>query len=192
MTLDLDKNKKIILFGLIALVLAYLDLTFVLKMQLGAISKVRPQIIKLINDLKGLERGLERMRSLEKQQGGLKQAMAGGGAKRLVQESRLDALLEQISDTALRRNVNIVSMQKKPHKEEAVSLDKGKPAQAAKWTPYLINLNLSCAYNDLGKFINDLENFQDFVAVANMAVTPGKKDIYVQDVNLALKTYVVR
>ena len=191
MKLDLDKNKKIILFGLIAVVLAYLDLAYVLRMQLGAINKVRPQIVKLKNDLKSLDRDMERMHSLEKQQGGTKQAMTGS-AKRLVQESRLDALLEQISDTALRRSVNIISMQKKPYKEEAASLDKAKSAQAPKWTPYLINLNLSCAYNDLGKFINDLENFQDFIDVANMTVTPGKKDIYVQDVNLALKTYVVK
>ncbi|MDP2906046.1 MAG: type 4a pilus biogenesis protein PilO [Candidatus Omnitrophota bacterium] len=191
MKLDLDKNKKVILFALIAVVLAYLDLAYVLRMQLGAINRVRPQIIKLKNDLKSLDRDLERMRSQEKQQGAPKQAMAGN-AKKLVQESRLDALLEQISDTALRRNVNIVSMQKKPYKEEAVSSDKAKSAPAAKWTPYFINLNLSCAYNDLGKFINDLENFQDFIAVANMFVTPGKKDIYVQDVNLALKTYVIK
>ena len=191
MKFDLVQNKKIIIFGLIAVILVYLDLAYVLRMQLGAISKARPQVIKLINDLSSLDRDLERMRSLEKQQGGQIQAIAGG-AKKLVQESRLDALLGQISDTALRRNVNIISMQKKPYKEEAVSPDKGKLAQVAKWTPYLINLNLTCAYNDLGKFINDLENYQDFIAVANMAVTPGKKDIYLQDVNLALKTYVVR
>lgn len=190
MKFDLVANKKSVAVILAAAVFIYIDLAYVLKAQVAAHGRIRPQIVKIKSDLNDLAAGLLKMRSLENNPAALKQG-AASSAKKLIQESEIDSLLQDISKVAAGYNVSILSMQKRPYKEDTAAV-KAKSAGAMKFTPYLINMSLSCGYNDFGKFINDLENSRDFIAVTNITVTSGKKDFYTQDVSLALKTYVVR
>lgn len=176
-------NKKYILIGLAGFIFIYLDLAFVLKAQTQALGRARPQIAKLKSGLDNLDRDLGRMRDLEKKQAGQKQASLVQ-VKALVSESEVDSLLEDISGIAKDNNVGIISLEKKPYKDEA--------AQAAKFLPLLINLNLSCSYHDLGRFIDALEAGRDFILVAGLVISSGKKDIRLQEAKLTLKTYVTK
>lgn len=176
-------NKKYILIGSALLVFIYLDLNFVLKAQTQGLARAGPQIAKLKSNLDNLDRDLGRMRDLKKKQAGQAQS-SGVQAKALVLESEVDQLLEDVSGVAKANHADIISLEKKPHKDEA--------AQAAKFLPLLVNLNLSCSYHDLGRFIDALEAGRDFISVAGLVILPGKKDIRLQEVKLALKTYVAK
>lgn len=181
-------NKKTAIFILVAAIVIYLDLAFVLKAQLAAMGKISPQIAKLKNNLAALDRDLERMRLAQKKTAE-EAPDSASRAKKFICESDIDTLLEDISNTAAKNNINILSIQKSSPKDDAA---RSKSAQSVKFRPFLISLNLSCGYDDLVRFIGELENSASFIGVANLTVATGKKDLRLQEVNLVLKTYVTK
>ncbi len=183
--LKLDK-KKILFIVLVAAAILYLDFTLLIKLQFNDLKDISPKIVKLKNDIKNLAKDLATMRDFQDKQGKMKQAVASN-VKRIIIEGRIPLLLQHISDIANKNNISI--MQIRPSQEFRAGEEK-IPGSTIKFFPVLTVLDLSCSYHNLGKFINDLENLEEFIAVQELKITPSSGDYLRQNVSLVLKTYV--
>lgn len=170
-------NKTIFLIILASFMVIYLDFALLMKLQLTGIKTLGPNISKLKKDLAALERDLTSIQDLKNKQIEGKEN-APPGAKKIISDEYTASLLQEVSTLANNNEVRIVQM--KPAKEP----------QGAKFTPLSITLDLVCDYHRLGKFINDLENAEIFIAVQNIKIAPQPADILKQKVNLVLMTYV--
>ena len=172
--LELDK-KKIGLIILICAILIYVDFAFLIKLQLRSTTAVGAKIIKLRKDIEVLNKDLIMM-----QQTGKKQDVAVK-LKKIISEGQMPSLFQSISNTANKNNVKIMEI--RPSRAP-------KSSASGIFTPMSLTLDLSCSYHNLGKFINDLENLEVFIAVENLRILPQSQDYFTHGVTLVLKTYV--
>lgn len=184
---SVSDKKKIFLIILVCLLLVYID-SFLLKAQLKNIKTIRPKIIKLKQDLDTLAKDLLILQDLKQRQGQAKQAKALQ-VKRIIPEEQIPSLLQDISSIANKHKIKI--MQINPSKELQMKEEKVSGG-LTNFTPRAIILNLSCDYHRLGKFISDLENAQDFLAVEELRIIPDANNYFLQNTKLVLKTYVRR
>lgn len=171
-------NKKIFLIIFVFLIIIYLDFTFLIKKQFESLKTQGTKIAKLKKDLDTLAK----MQDLKNKQRQTNQKLFSK-AKKLISEGEVPAILQDVSSIANKNNVNI--MQIKPIKES-----KALAPPTGKFSTLLITLDLFCDYHSLGKFINELENAQTFMAVQSMKITTQATDYLKQKVNLVLRTYV--
>lgn len=175
--LQLD-NQKIILICLLFVVIMYLDYSFLMKMQLDSIKAVKPKIAKLRVDIDAFNKNLA-----ESKKGGERK---NASYLRMLSTDQLPLLLEEISNMA--KSNNVMLMQVKQVKETKKKEE--KQAQPNNLTPLYVALDLSGSYHDLGKFINDLENADKFIAVQDMNIKQQQADPSLQNVSMLIKTYV--
>ncbi len=183
--LKLDK-KKILFIALVAAAILYLDFTLLIKLQFNYLKDIGPKVVKLKKDIKNLSKDLATMQDFQDKQGKMKQTVASS-VKRIITEERVPLFLQHISDTANKNNISI--MQIRPSQEFRADEEKIS-GNTIKFSPVLTTLDLSCSYHNLGKFINDLENLEEFIAVQEFKITPSSGDYLRQNVSLVLKTYV--
>ncbi len=177
--LFLDK-KKLMLAGVICLVVIFIDISFVMKMQLAGLSAQGPKITKLKADIDKFNADLAKMQSLKNMDG--KKQPGVVLLKKLISEGQITTLLQNISETAKKNGVRISQIRQAP---EAIS---GK--QATSLIPYLISLDFTADYHTLGRFLNQLENGEIFIAVQDMRITPNAENSVSQACSVTLKTYV--
>lgn len=180
--IQLDK-KKIFFIVLGSFVILYLDFVFLIGLQFKHIKNISPKIIKLKQDMENFSKELATMQDLKGKQVETKQK-ALLKAKKVISEEQIALLLQSISDVANKNNVSISKILPSKAKEERAS------AGTLKLTSLLITLDLSCGYHNLGRFLNDLENAENFITVQEMKITYSSSDYLRQNVNLVLKTYV--
>lgn len=183
--LKLDK-KKILFIALVAAAILYLDFTLLIKLQFNDLKDISPKIVKLKKDIKNLSKDLATMQDFHDKQGKMKQTTASS-VKRILTEERIPLLLQHISDIANKNNISI--MQIRPSRELRAGEEKIS-GNTIKFSLVLTTLDLSCSYHNLGKFINDLENLEEFIALQELKITPSSGDYLRQNVSLVLKTYV--
>lgn len=179
--LELDK-KKVFLILSVGLLLIYADFSFFINLQLRSLKTSGPKIIKLKKDIDTLVKDLSAMQN--------KQTQVKEGTQQLkiiISEDEIPALLQDISRIGNKNNIKI--MQIKPSKELRTRQDKTSK-EPVKLAPFLITLELSCSYHNFGKFINDLENAKEFMAVQDVKIGHDANDYLRQSVNLVLMTYV--
>lgn len=181
--LNLDLKKQLLFVSLFILIV-FLDAAFILKTQFDGINKNGPKISKLKDNLDTLTKELAMMQDLKNKQVATNQKLLLN-AKTIISQEALPSLVEDISGLANNNNIRISQI--KPVKEVVA---KKKNAISERFTGILINLEVSCDYHNLGKFINDLENSKIFIAVQNMKVKPSQGNPLSQNVTLVLKTYV--
>ncbi|OGX46667.1 MAG: hypothetical protein A3G38_00690 [Omnitrophica WOR_2 bacterium RIFCSPLOWO2_12_FULL_51_8] len=183
-SIGIDKKKLFLLITLV-LIIAYLDLRFVAAIQLKVISKTGPKIIRLQNDLKRIDVDLKKMRELKEKEGYSGRG-AVSGAKKIISEDKVVLLMEQISSAANKYDVRVAQM--RPQKEARA---KGaKDAKKEKFTPLTITLDLVCAYHNLGRFLNELENAGIFLTAQEIRIDPQAADYLRQKASVVLRTYV--
>jgi Tfp pilus assembly protein PilO len=182
-------NKKIILIALSGILFLFLDFSLI-KMQLNANKRLKTNIIKTRKDTDALNQDLKKMEELKK-----KFAVEGkkpaSRLKKLVSEQELTYLLQYISDAAKENEIQISQI--KPAKQSTASDAKKRgagKAAASNIPAYSINMDLTCGYHELGKFINNLENGEIFIEAKSIKITPQPQDVLKQKVNLNLLTYV--
>lgn len=177
-------NKKIILIVLAFATLIYLDYSFVIGMQLKNINNTQPKIVKLKNDLGSLKKDLSRIDGLKNKHIETSQKILSK-VKKLVPESQTVSLLQNISETAKKDGIQVVQIRSSkefdPKQEKLVS---------DKLSPLTITLDLSSDYHRFGKFINDLEDLETFVAIQSFKINSQQADYIKQRISLVLKTYV--
>ena len=180
--LQLNKQKKILIV-IFSLLIVYVDTGYILKAQLSGLKKLDPKIARLKADLKDLTRGLENMRLSQGKSG--VPALKTSRSSRIIPQSKVSELLQEISNAANKCNITVVQL--RPNRQ--TQKDKTTISQD-RFSVLLINLDLIADYHNLGKFIQTLENSATFMAVQELEISTQLPDYMKQKVNLVLKTYV--
>jgi len=184
--IQLDNQKKILIV-IFFILIAYVDLNFVLKAQLAGLKSLEPKITRIEKDLANLNRDLENMRTFKSKQGATSQKTKIKSFK-ILSESQIYGLLKDISSQANKLDVKILQILA----SREVKNTKPNTGMPDKFIPYLINLDLICDYHNLGKFINALENSQVFMEVQELKISTQLQDYIKQKINLAIRTYVAK
>ncbi len=189
-------NKTIGLLILVAIIVVYVDWSFILQTQFRETGGLNTKIKSKKTDLERLRKDLADMDDLKRK---AESASAGSSfkAKEIVSAQDLPLLLKEIADLANKNQVKL--MQIKP----AWEFKDTKPANTSKDAKSsnnlskdhglimgLISLDIFCDYHHLGGFINDLENYRTFLAVEEIKITSSANNFLKQDVKLILKTNV--
>lgn len=177
-------DKKLLLFALSVLIIVFLDTGLFLNYQIQAIRRLNPKITKLKADINTLKEGVNRMEGVKSAQTA-SQAEALQRYKRALSEEEVPRLLQDISEKARQNNVKILQM--RPAKQPLLAANL---AEMRDLVPLLIALDLSCGYHQLGRFINDLEEADNFIAVEEMSIGAQEGNYLVQKVDLILRSYV--
>ena len=180
--LNLD-NKKIAAVIIFSLLIAYLDYSLILKLQLKSAAAKRAKIEKLKSDITLINQGLANMERLaargEKEPPKIKEA---------ITEDKLTLLLQDISDVANANDVKIIQI--RPLSQDKDTKGKTKTTLAAELSPVSIILDLSCDYNALNNFIGALENYKALITVQGIKISVNTADSSQRNVNLILMAYV--
>lgn len=183
--LQLD-NKKIVLIFLLFFIIVYVDYSFFIKMQLNNIKNIKPKVAKLENDINILNKNLSESKDPNKRHG-----RQNSTHMRMLSQDQLSLLLEEISNIAKHNNVTLMQIKQVKQVKDVKKKDKeDKPSMANDLLALNIALDLSGSYHDFGRFINDLENSDKFIAVQDMDIRPQAVDSMLQNVSIVLKTYV--
>lgn len=181
-------NQKIILVCLLFVIVAYIDYAFLIKMQVSNIRAVKPKVAKLKGDIGVYNKYLEDSKNVGQKQ--------KAPYLRMLSNDQVPLLLEEISNMARSNNVLLMQVsqvketRKKEDRKAQQKAQKQKQEQPDNLIPIYIALDLSGKYHDFGKFINDLENSDKFIAVQDMAIKQQLADASSQTANILIKTYV--
>jgi hypothetical protein len=186
--IQLNLQKKILIVLFFALIV-YVDTSFILKPQRSGVVLLDSKISKLKIDLANLNRGLESMRLAQSKPGALSQKKVAKSSK-IFSEGQISGLLQDVSSIANKFDIKILQINSTRQVQPAA---KEKTAvKADKLIPLLINLDLTCDYHSLGKFIQELENSVVFIGVESLDISTQLPDYMKQKVTLVLKTYVTK
>lgn len=177
-------DKKIIVAFILAFVVGYLDINFLLIPQQRSLKGKSEKISKLKKDIDNLTREIEAIKKQPavKQEGPLK-------AKQFISEADLPSLLDMISDIANKNKISLVRI--KPSPEAKPKDDKSKtPVPELKLIPINISLEVTGDYHNLGNFFNGLENAPIFMSIGELRISATTGNYFQQGVVLTLKTYV--
>jgi len=178
--IQLDKQKKMLIV-IFAVLIVYVDTSYILKAQMAGLKSLTPKITRLEKDLRNLNRDLGNMRTA-KSNPVLEASKAAKKPATIISESQVSGLMQDISNAANKFDVQIIQI--RPLRETGKSVIPGD-----KFTPILINLDLICDYHNLGKFINNLENSAVFMGVAELKISARVPDYLKQKVSLVIRTY---
>lgn len=176
--LKLDK-QKIILIIAVTLVLAYLDFSFIIRMQSGSLKQLNQKISKVKNDIDKTKRELIRMQQLE---GGPEKAKVF--TKEFITEEGIPMLLSEISNIANKDKIKITQIEPLKNPDRITDL-----GVAANLLPVAIDLEITGGYHQLGAFLSDLENSAKFIAVNQISIISQGDDYNIQRISLRLITY---
>jgi len=178
--IELD-NKKLILIGLVAVTVLYLDLSMILKIQLASLGTLRNKINRIKADIFTLNTELARFANIQEKQNGAKTRQ-----KKIISEQELPSLLETISDIANKNNVKM--LQVNPVKE--IKQDLKKDPRAMNFTPVHIDLNITSTYYNFIIFLKEMEELEDLVIVEDFRIKRDDSNYLVENISLKLKTYL--
>lgn len=194
--LSLARDKKKLAFAGIAMaVFLYVDLAFIAGAQTGALKALNKKISQIRADISDLTKDIEYVR--QKKDPSASQA----GAKKLVQEKDIPALLQHISGLANSNGLRVMQIDsiKETQKTQKSAKKTPKTKAGAKTVsvepkPSLpaikIKMEVIGTYHKLGYFINDLENSDKFCFIDELMIGRDPADQLKQRINLVIKTYV--
>lgn len=179
-------QKTLILFALLALFFIYADYRYIFSPQKKGIRVSGDSIIQKQEELELLKGALPRLNELANKE---KQAQATvfNFSMKFTAEEEIVSLLQHISEIGDKYRVTISEI--KPSRQ-AAGQHSGTEAEGVPGQTLLITLSALCDYHSLGKFLNELECMDTYIAVENFKITPQQTDSLVQKVQLVLKTYV--
>jgi Tfp pilus assembly protein PilO len=175
LTQILEDKKQFSLVIILAVIIIYADFSFVLRPLLKKNSTAGKSILQLKKDLKGLKTDISRMQRFSG-----KGFAILAGVKQAVPEDEITSLLEKISHLAASENVKI----------RQILPSKPKQKKRSQLYPFLIKLDFSSGYHQLGRFIAALESSRSFLAVDSLEIDSDEDNIFLHRVELVLKTYV--
>ncbi|MFA5093247.1 MAG: type 4a pilus biogenesis protein PilO [Candidatus Omnitrophota bacterium] len=179
--IQLDQQKKILIV-IFAVLIIYVDSSYILKPQMAGLNSLNPKIARLERDLKNLNRDLDNMRNNKNKPNQDANKIVNRSSK-IIAESQISGLLQDISTQANKFDVKIIQI--RPARDMTKTAVIGD-----KLIPVLINLDLICDYHSLGKFINSLENDLVFMGVFDFKISTQVPDYIKQKVTLVIRTYV--
>jgi Tfp pilus assembly protein PilO len=183
--IQLDNQKKILIVIFFVLIV-YLDASFILKAQIRGLKSLDSKIVRLNTDLANLNHGLENMR-LSKSKPGTLEPRKVVKASKVLSESQISELLQEISSAANKFDIKISQM--RPNRQAQKEKSDVLPD---KLIPILVNLEMICDYHSLGRFIQALESSSVFMEVQELEISTQLPDYMKQKVTLVVKTYVTK
>ncbi|MGE5197401.1 MAG: type 4a pilus biogenesis protein PilO [Deltaproteobacteria bacterium] len=175
----LSDKRKIIAIALISACLFYADTAFILQWQMKSIGASGKKVTKLKKDIMAFKKDTSSLDKLKNTQAQLSSAV-----KRLILENQKYELVQYVYDTAGKFNVKITQL--KPSNDAKT---KEEVINKIKLMPILLNLDLSCDYHQLGRFVNALEEGKYFVSVQDMKILRNPEDQFHHKIVLVLRTY---
>ncbi|MEW5758383.1 MAG: type 4a pilus biogenesis protein PilO [Candidatus Omnitrophota bacterium] len=187
MKLDFLKQKKIIIYLLIIITVLAIDILFIIKPQILTIKKISPEINKLSADLKAFEEDKKNLNQLKASFEILNKKSIGLD-KRIIQEDELLTLVEKISKIGREEDVKIIQISpiEDPKAKKISGYSKGDIY------PVMINIYIHSGYHQLGRFINKLENLDQFLKVLFIDIKFDKQLYTTQVVHLTLGAFIVK
>lgn len=185
--LDILKQKKVISYAVLAVIILILDFNFVLKPQVSTIIKATPKIKKIASDIKAFKEDQKNLSQLKQTLEAVKRKSVVLN-KKIVQEDELLGLAEQISRIGREENIKITQISP----TEDIKAKKVGSFSGGDIYPVMINVNITGGFHQLGKFINRLENLEQFLKVASIEIKFDKQLYTSQKVNLILGAFIAR
>lgn len=179
--LNLDKDK--IIAVLIATVLvAVLDIMFVIGPQSKANGNMAKEIRKMRTDIAAMNRDLN---LAQQQQKTMAKEQEGQPAQRKIYSTaETPQLLQDISRMATEKNVSIKQIT--PLKEP-----QGKASgMSGDFVGLKIRLSMECGYHGLGAFLNGMENSRQPLFAEEIQIIGNPDNHLKSTVNMVVKTYV--
>ena len=180
-TLELD-SRKVILIALVCAVIIYVDFAFLIKMQFRSIGNITAKIITLKKDIDILNNNFVLMQQSQNKPTTSKKI------KKMISEDQIPMLFQKISDIANKYNLKIQEL--KPAKDTKEAKTKGStPAQKSDFNVTLLTLDVLSGYHELGGFLSELENADEFIAVENLKIIPQEEG-FKHSAKILLRAYV--
>ncbi len=182
-------KKKLALGAIICVVVLYVDVAYLFGWQIRSIAGVNPKIASLKRDIVAFRKDFAAMQAARKVQAERNsEVMQRLG--QLLTSDQVPALLESITKTANKYGMTItqVDASRDNSKEQAASKLKG--AAGEQFVAYVVTMQLSGGYHQLGEMLAELDRGQAIMLLQQLRITPKENDFMRQNFNLVFKAYV--
>lgn len=186
--IKLDEAKKKILLiyaGALLLVLAGYFFFF-LKPNMAKLSELFPKITERKVSVKSIQDDLLHENKLKEKLSSLEEKL-GGYEKSLSREKEIPVLLENLSETAKKSGVKILSI---IPDDSAHKTQPDKEGRVYQEVP--ITVSARSGYHELGLFINRLENDKRYMQVSHMKITPNPSNSKKHNIEFVVYAYTFK
>lgn len=182
---DLKNNPKqmLVVIAGVSFILIVLYLNFILIPQVGGVFGGIMRMSKAQSDLRSAQTDVARIPKIKQSIASFEEKV-NTYEKMLPAQQEIPSLLENLSNMAKDSSIKIVGITPVSVKEEKLNKD-----QIYKEQPILISAK--SGYHELGKFLNNLENSDRFMKVADIQIKSSPAAPKKHDVELLVLTYIL-
>jgi len=190
--IDLEKNKTQVLITviLVSAIALFLYFNFLLLPQIGRVADLLNKTSKVSIDLRKAKADIAKIPEFKKAIDSYKEKVDSYETK-LPVENEIPVLLESLSNMANNSRVKIIGIT--PMTVSAFQKDQKVQSKEKeriyKEIPILVSAK--SGYHELGAFLNDLENSDRFMKVADIDMKANKASPKKHDAELIILTYVL-
>ena len=182
----IEGYPPILIVGGAVFLILLLDILILMRPQLVLLGRTTRKANTISRELKTARRDIKAIESFRKRLEVLmgKDSIAGAA---FLKEEEMPVALDKISRLAKQNNVKIIQM--KPVKE-----DERKVANIQSTAVYElpIQIEASCGYHQLGKYINALEQENIFMNVAALEIVSNPSDSFHHKVSMIVLAYILK
>ncbi|GEM_PF-441453 len=182
---SLERNQKLVIYAAIGVCVLIADFYFVLKPVAAGLIKVLPEVSEKSSRVSIMDVDVRNMPSYEGQIKALETKLFGY-KRRFSTKEEISPLLQNLSDTAKACGVKILSIN--PAKTLKEQDAKVKVASAYRKLP--IYLNAASGYHAFGLFLNNLENSDTFMRIADLKITGDGSELSNHKFSVTIVTYI--
>jgi len=182
---EIRKNQKLIIYGIITLCILIANFNLFFKPTISSLKKTTPQLRDLQRKLNSARKDVANMPMYKTQIEDMRNKLSST-KKRFSTKQEISSLLKGLSDIAKESGVKIIGIT--PH--AAVS-EKGQAATASTYQKFPISIRATCGYHQLGYFLNDVENSDTFMRVADIRISVDSQAPNRHMVFIVLNTYIL-
>lgn len=186
-SLEMLKDKKIVSYMVLGIAIFLIDVFLVIRPLTESISKINPKIKKISSDMRALKDDQKNIEQLKKSLEAIRKKSRDLD-KCIIQEDELISVIEAISKIGREQNLKI---------NQISPVEEAKPKKIGTFSkgdiyPIMINMTVSSSYHNLGKFINRIENLDEFLKVVSLEVKFDKLVYTSQAVHIVLGAFIVK
>lgn len=179
-------QKKYALTALLAAIAVYADFTYVLRPQWNNYKRINTKLRQADVSLSQYDENSPYYKNLVLEYGRIKDKRSEV-EENVYSEVSVPLFLDGLSRLANSNEVKI--MQVRPQIEPPDKARGAEKALSPDFHPLFLEFDLSCAYHQLGKFLNALER-NPLVEASRINIVPDAQDSLRQKASLTLKVYV--
>lgn len=170
-----EKNPYYLLIGVLVLMFV-LDYLLVVQFQLGVLNKLNPKVTAKAQELTEAKKNIEQMGVYVQQVKALKEKR-NQVSYRIKTKEEIPLILEHISRTANKHGVKVEQMMPSTSSQKEVMKN-----NEGKYYSVPISVEAVSGYHQLGRFLNDLEFGEEYLAFPRLSVfqnsaNPGQHNV---------------